>query len=754
MNDVIQANLIGEYAVLNTQIGSNVAYQIDQMNGRLGDNNRVIKFKIQDGNKPHDLTGETVKLWVKDHSGAVKEADGYQDTPGLASGLFTITVGSEFYQAAGQVQAGYLQFIKADGTIVSTVGITFNVLDNPMSVTTEQSQVYISSVDTMIDEAKSNIKTAIDGANANVATLNANIKQSGDNFKSQVDTANGNMASLNTSLTSVKNSIGALNTQVQTIQTGVNTHSIASQDDLQAVDNNAVHLAKNEVITGQKNFTGGLQINGTDVNTLIKSQSLQTDSQGRPTFKGNIIYTGNVTSAPSITLTDSKGGYQITPPTNLNNGPVLQYKIYYYLNGGSGWVKTVTPDQLTGSINIYNDQKGDVWDIYAIAVNSFGESAQSVHVKQVYPAIDANIYTLKYDGSATGGLTRADAAVGLVAGVDGAKNDFDNVGPWAKMTKVTDSNGNVFVRIPKTYIRKQVNGNGQNWSVSLVAPVNIPGGQNGQSMVDTASGWYRPTLFWDYTNNVELPYVDVAAYLATSVNDTLVSKSGLTPTSSLTINQFRQQAVANNSGSTKGYSLIDYATVDLLTALFVVEFGTINSQSIMRGYVDAVFQQSNILSNGQADGIKGSSGSGPRINNSAGVMSYRGVENTWGMILQWIDGVNFNGNVPYLCADSSKYQSDVYASPYKIVGYTGVGGWVSKLGLDTNSPMFQVSVQANGAGDGSTYYGDYNNINGSVLYWGGGLSGGSYAGLFCLGWNYSSSSAGWSFGSRLIKKAL
>lgn len=753
MNDVIQANLIGEYAVLNTQIGSNVAYQIDQMNGRLGDNNRVIKFKIQDGNKPHDLTGETVKLWVKDHSGAVKEADGYQDTPGLASGLFTITVGSEFYQAAGQVQAGYLQFIKADGTIVSTVGITFNVLDNPMSVTTEQSQVYISSVDTMIDEAKSNIKTAIDGANANVATLNANIKQSGDNFKSQVDTANGNMASLNTSLTSVKNSIGALNTQVQTIQTGVNTHSIASQDDLQAVDNNAVHLAKNEVITGQKNFTGGLQINGTDVNTLIKSQSLQTDSQGRPTFKGNIIYTGNVTSAPSITLTDSKGGYQITPPTNLNNGPVLQYKIYYYLNGGSGWVKTVTPDQLTGSINIYNDQKGDVWDIYAIAVNSFGESAQSVHVKQVYPAIDANIYTLKYDGSATGGLTRADAAVGLVAGVDGAKNDFDNVGPWAKMTKVTDSNGNVFVRIPKTYIRKQVNGNGQNWSVSLVAPVNIPGGQNGQSMVDTASGWYRPTLFWDYTNNVELPYVDVAAYLATSVNNTLVSKSGLMPTGNLNINQFRQQAVANNNGSTKGYSLIDYATVDLLTALFVVEFGTINSQSIMRGYVDTNGQQSSILNNGQSDGIKGSSGSGPRINNSA-VMSYRGVENTWGMYLQWIDGVNFNNNVPYLCADSSKYQSDVYANPYKPVGYTGVGGWVSKLGLDTNSPMFQVSVQANGASDGSTYYGDYNWTGSSTLYWGGNLGSGSYAGLFDLNWSNSSSHAYWYVGSRLIKKAL
>lgn len=742
MNDVIQANLMGEYAVLNTQIGSNIAYQIDQMNGRLGDNNRVIKFKIQDGNKPHDLTGETVKLWVKDHSGAVKEADGYQDTPGLASGLFSITVGSEFYQSAGQVQAGYLQFIKPDGTIVSTVGITFNVLDNPMSVTTEQSQVYISSVDGMINDAKTNIQAAIDGANANVATLNDNIKQSGANFKSQVDTANGNMASLNTSLTSVKNSIGALNTQVQTIQTGVNTHSIASQDDLQAVDNNAVHLAKNEVITGQKNFTGGLQINGTDVNTLIKSQSLQTDSQGRPTFKGNIIYTGNVTSAPSITLTDSKGGYQITPPTNLNNGPVLQYKIYYYLNGGSGWFKTVSSDQLTGTIGIFNDQKGDVWDIFVTAVNSFGESAQSVHVKQVYPAFDGRVFTLKYDGSATGGLTRADSAVGLVAGVDGARNDFDNVGPWAQMTKFTDANGDVMVRIKKTYIRKQVNGNGQNWSVSLVSPVNIPGGQNGQAMVDTASGWYRPACFWDYTNNKELDYVDVGAYLATNVNGVLKSQTGVMATNNQTINQFRQQAQAAGRGG----QLIDIHVIDLLQALFVVEFGVINSQSIMTGATSNSAQ----VANGLADNIKGSSGTGANS-----VMSYRGIENLWGNLWQFLDGVNYSSNI-WICDDSSKYQSDIFSNPYIRMGRTGINGWVSQLNLDPNHPYAQ-TASVDAGNNGTNYYGDYGYFgdggNAYVAIAGGNWSAGSLAGLFSR--YYANSSYAYAdYGSRLIKKAL
>lgn len=493
--------------------------------------------------------------------------------------------------------------------------------------------------------------------------------------------------------------------------------------------------------------------------TSSSNQLVQFNSNGQPTINGKVILTGNVPPAPNISAVQTGGKISVTYSTVADqSAPTISYIVYYVnqknptnvwhttFNGSSGSTVLIDAAKTT------SDGPGN-YNVYVTATNMYGESQKSNVAVVNIPAIDANVYTLEYDGSATGGLTRADAAVGLVAGVDGAKNDFDNVGPWAKMTKVTDSNGNVFVRIPKTYIRKQVNGNGQNWSVSLVAPVNIPGGQNGQSMVDTASGWYRPTLFWDYTNNVELPYVDVAAYLATSVNNTLVSKSGLMPTGNLNINQFRQQAVANNNGSTKGYSLIDYATVDLLTALFVVEFGTINSQSIMRGYVDTNGQQSSILNNGQSDGIKGSSGSGPRINNSA-VMSYRGVENTWGMYLQWIDGVNFNNNVPYLCADSSKYQSDVYANPYKPVGYTGVGGWVSKLGLDTNSPMFQVSVQANGASDGSTYYGDYNWTGSSTLYWGGDLSDGSNAGLFYMLWNSSSSLAGWGVGSRLIKKAL
>lgn len=682
---------------------------------------------------------------VKDASGTVKESEGYQDTPGLASGLFSIKIGSEFYQAAGQVQAAYLQFTKSDGTIVSTVGITFTVLDDPMSVTTEQSQVYIGSVNKMIDDASFNIKNAIDTANNNANTLNDNIKQFGANFKSQVDTANSNVETLTTSLTSVKNSVSALNTQVQTIQTGVNTHSIASQDDLQSVDESAVHLDKNEVITGQKNFTGGLLINGDDIQTMIKSQSIQTDSKGQPIFNDKIIYTGNVTSAPSITLTDAKGSFQITPPTNLNNGPIFNYNVYYTLEGsGSIGVLSLASNQLTGSVPLFNDQKGDIWDIYVTAINSFGESPKSGVVKQTYEAIDGNIYTLKYDGSATGGLTRADAAVGLVAGVDGAKNDFDGVGPWTKITKVTDSFGNVFVRIPKTYIRKQPNGNGQNWSVSLVSPIAIP---SGQPLNDATSGWYLPKCFWDFTNNKELGYVDVGAYEAgLSSDNKMTSLSGVTAAVSQTISTFRTYARNNNTGSLKGYQQLDIHVVDLLQVLFIVEFATLNSQLIMSGATNNSAQ----VANGLADNIKGTSGTG-----TSSVMSYRGIENLYGNLFQFVDGINASSNTVYVCDNANNYASDTFAYPYQSA-YTLAtsSGYISKMGYSSTYP--EVSLPTDTSGSDSTYYSDYafNGSSNKIFIYGGYWGYASYAGFFYGAWNNSSLVANALTSSRLIKKAL
>lgn len=471
----------------------------------------------------------------------------------------------------------------------------------------------------------------------------------------------------------------------------------------------------------------------TDTNSGLQWLRVKNDSKWGAWQQ---LVMGQVPSQPSITISNTKGDFIITPPASSGTFPVTSYNIRYTLNGSTS---TLTTTSLSGSLNLTFDPNNDkTYTINVTAINVIGESMPSSTVTLVIPKIDGNVYTLKYDGSATGGLTRADAAVGLVAGVDGARNDFDNVGPWAKMTKVTDSNGNVFVRIPKTYIRKQVNGNGQNWSVSLVSPVTIP---NGQPLNDTSSGWYLPKCFWDFTNNVELPYVDVGAYLATNVNGVLKSQTGVMATVNQNINQFRQQAKAAGNGS----QLIDIHITDLLQALFVVEFGVINSQSIMVGATS----NSGQVANGLADNIKGSSGTG-----TSSVMSYRGIENLWGNLWQFLDGVNYGSSTTWVCEDSSKYQSDVLSNPYSNVGYIGTSGWSSKLRYDSAHPYLQSSVQ--NSGNGSNYYADdteYPTSQTTIALYGGDWGSGSGAGLFVWSWNGSSSSnAG--CGSRLIKKAL
>jgi len=92
-------------------------------------------------------------------------------------------------------------------------------------------------------------------------------------------------------------------------------------------------------------------------------------------------------------------------------------------------------------------------------------------------------------------LTRTDAAVGMVAnvGVDGqiVRNDFDKAGIYREMHKVTDDLGNIFVRIPKFYIRKVDTENYKSWQISK----------------RKHSGFYLPWCFWDFENRRELPYL-------------------------------------------------------------------------------------------------------------------------------------------------------------------------------------------------------------------------------------------------------
>ena len=58
----------------------------------------------------------------------------------------------------------------------------------------------------------------------------------------------------------------------------------------------------------------------------------------------------------------------------------------------------------------------------------------------------------------------------------------------------------------------------------------------------------------------------------------------------------------------------------------------------------------------------------------ATAVQYRHIENPWGNVFDWVDGVNFNGSTVYVCTDPAKYADDTSD------GYTNAGTRASSSG--------------------------------------------------------------------------
>ena len=432
----------------------------------------------------------------------------------------------------------------------------------------------------------------------------------------------------------------------------------------------------------------------------------------------------------------------------------------------------------------------------------------------------SKIYGASWDKSSTPTLTRTDASVGMVAnaGVDASVvvNNFDTAQIYGEITEVTDTCGNVFVRIPKFYIQK-TDGVIRTWRISKT---KYP-------------GFYLPWCFWDFTNNKELPYIDVGKHKATKDGSgKLESKPSLYPYINNNIVNFRTYASNNNTGGLLGYQQLDVHVVDVLQTLFRIEFATLNSQAIMQGFTTgqytathlATVAESNtnriILANanaalyqvGQAISVGTTQGgnqifygrtitaiavydgsnqaisfdgapvniavgnmlyntgwkngfsssiaatSGSLVSNSSGLYpcKYRGIESPFGDIWQFVDGVNINNNQAWTANNPANYASNVFASPYEQLGYVdaNANGYVSAMGIDPAHPFAEFPVTVTGGS--ATYYSDYYyQATGQYIALLGGFWGsGATAGLSFWILYYSSSDAAVSIGGRLLKKPL
>jgi len=186
-----------------------------------------------------------------------------------------------------------------------------------------------------------------------------------------------------------------------------------------------------------------------------------------------------------------------------------------------------------------------------------------------------DVYGVSWDKSATSTLTRTDDAIDMVAaaGVDAGAvtNSFDSADIFRDIVDVTDSYGNAFVQIPKFYIKKTDGAGYKTWQVCRR---QLP-------------GYYLPACFMDQATGMELPFVLVGTYKANISDDglRLESKTGKVPLINKNIVDFRNYSRANNINGLLGYQQLDIHVYDVIQTLAIIEFATLNLQSIMNGYV-------------------------------------------------------------------------------------------------------------------------------------------------------------------------
>lgn len=342
------------------------------------------------------------------------------------------------------------------------------------------------------------------------------------------------------------------------------------------------------------------------------------------------------------------------------------------------------------------------------------------------------IYGAEWDGTSTTVWTRTDAAVGFADSVPAVNNGngsspFDNCMPWSGMERVEDSEAGTLVKIPKFYYKWTRSGATMKLQIAdgpvdgfLVSPAHADRG--------------------DGSGERDLVYV--GAYHC-STND-YKSTTGVKPKASITRSAARSGI--HNLGSDVWQ--LDYAMLWTIQMLYLVEFADWNSQAKI-GY--GCGNGSSTENTGICDAMSYHTGTNASSRTTYGHTRYRWIEDLWGNVFDWCDGIYFSLSNVYCIKNPSSFSDSS--------GGTFVGGEPMNSGYISayTNPMvsgFEWALYPSAVSgsestyvcDGCAYY-----SSGVVLLVGGHYGQNQDRGLFCLYGNYLASSSDSSVGCRLMK---
>lgn len=236
---------------------------------------------------------------------------------------------------------------------------------------------------------------------------------------------------------------------------------------------------------------------------------------------------------------------------------------------------------------------------------------------------------------------------------------------------------------------------------------------------------------------VERDYIYLGAYLGYEENGKLRSRKGVLPTGNKTIGQFRTLAQANGIG----YQQFYYYSILMLQMLFVLMYRSTDSQTSL-GYGYANGNSSSIQTGNTYN-------KGMNFGESTGKqqMKFLGVEDLWGNLSQWVDGL-FCGAMKKMLISKNNYFNDTGENyvDFGIGSTDDLSGYISSIQEGNNKGFIAKTTSAGSM----TYYCDY----GSMKYNSVGRFGGSYSnnlssGIFNLSLDNPISNTSVGFGARL-----
>ena len=345
------------------------------------------------------------------------------------------------------------------------------------------------------------------------------------------------------------------------------------------------------------------------------------------------------------------------------------------------------------------------------------------------------------------------------------------------------SAGQVMVEIPAHYRKFVTMGTKrQVW----MSEVPLPGYHLVPKMYVSA---YEATI--DRTNNKLASVVNLTAQYRGGNNQsdwdgTYKTELGR-PATHKSLTEFRTLARARKANSSE-WNCMTYDVQKALYWLFAVEYATLNTQAAYNAQLDAngyhqgglgagvtnatdwaTFDGSEpFVPCGHTDSLGNGTGqveytatdTADNITEDVYVPRYRGVENPFGHIWQWTDGIlvqvhpasGQNVSKVFVCSDPSKFSSDAITNYTHVGNEERAGGFIKEMIFGEGGEIMPTLC----GGSDSTYFCDNHYVkvdNTSIelrgVLFGGNAGTGSKAGFACSGSISAPSSANAAFGSRL-----